>query len=162
MGKTAVFVISVLQQLDTSRTIDTVKVLVLCHTHELAQQISTEFLRFSKHFPGVTTCAFYGGIPMSEDIRSLKEKKPAIVVGTPGRIKQLVKDRYLDVSGIAHFVLDECDKLLEKIGLIFIGSLSVSYSSFLINRPPVFLFLLLQTCVLMCRGSSSPPRRRSR
>ncbi|KAH7820154.1 ATP-dependent RNA helicase Uap56 [Monocercomonoides exilis] len=114
MGKTAVFVLSTLQQLDTDHPIEDVKVVVLCHTRELATQISNEFERFSKHFPNVHTCAFFGGIPIAQDIQRIKDIKPCIVVGTPGRMLELVQKKHLNLSKVGHFILDECDKMLEK------------------------------------------------
>jgi ATP-dependent RNA helicase UAP56/SUB2 len=62
MGKTAVFVLAVLQQLDP--TVDgEISCLVLCHTRELAYQICHEFDRFTKYLPTVKTAVLYGGIP---------------------------------------------------------------------------------------------------
>lgn len=58
----------------------------------------------------------YGGEPISEHVEKLKGLKPPhIIVGTPGRIKQLTKQKDLDLSNLQIFVLDECDKMLEEI-----------------------------------------------
>lgn len=111
MGKTAVFVIAVLQQLDPVP--NETQCVVLCHTRELAFQISNEFLRFSKHFKDVKTMVFYGGINSKLHKQQLQQEKPNIVVGTPGRILELAKDKALDLSKVKSFVLDECDKMLE-------------------------------------------------
>jgi len=115
MGKTAVFVIATLQQLDLGdeKTKDDVQVLVLAHTRELAHQIRGEFVRFSKHIP-VKTAVFYGGQPETENINTLKTEKPQIIVGTPGRIMKLVRDKKLNLAKLKHFILDECDQMLEK------------------------------------------------
>jgi len=82
-GKTAVFVLATLQQLEIvpgqPPTVDT---LVLCHTRELAFQICKEFLRFSKFMPEVKTCLLLGGVPEKEQKALLKTAH--IVVGTPG------------------------------------------------------------------------------
>jgi len=118
MGKTAVFVLSILQQLDPQR--GNVQALIICHTRELAYQICTEFNRFSVHLPKdppVKTTVFYGGIPVTQDIETLRHEVPTIVVGTPGRIKELVQRRLLDLSNVSHFVVDECDKVLEKMDM---------------------------------------------
>ena len=81
MGKTAVFVISTLQQIDPQpNVIDT---LVLCHTRELAYQICREFERFSKFFPDIKTVVLYGGINIADNRKVLKEEQPNIIVGTP-------------------------------------------------------------------------------
>ena len=117
MGKTAVFVLSSLQQIDTDKPSPEPKVLVLAHTRELASQIAHEFERFSKHFTGVKTACFYGGNPFINDKTVLTEQKPTIIVGTPGRIHQHVREKTLNLKELSIFVLDECDKLLENLGL---------------------------------------------
>jgi ATP-dependent RNA helicase UAP56/SUB2 len=119
MGKTAVFVIAVLQQLDPIP--GETQCLVLCHTRELAYQISNEFIRFSSHFKDVKTMVFYGGINRTVHREQLKNEKPNIVVGTPGRILELARDKYLDLGKVKQFVLDECDKMLESTGMYIIG-----------------------------------------
>lgn len=117
MGKTAVFVLATLQQLEP--TAGETSVLVLCHTRELAFQIRSEYARFSKYMPDVNTAVFYGGMPIRQNIEELKKQVPHIVVGTPGRILDLVRQKYLSLKSIKHFVLDECDKMLEAIGKYF-------------------------------------------
>ena len=116
MGKTAVFVLATLHQVDPVP--GEVSVLVLCHTRELAFQIKNEYTRFSKYLPNVRIEVFYGGQPISkhEEILKTSEKSPHIVVGTPGRILDLVKRRTLKLGNIKHFVVDECDKMLEQLG----------------------------------------------
>ena len=116
MGKTAVFVLATLQQLDLTLASDGPQVLVLCHTRELAFQIKNEFQRFCK-FLKVDTCVLYGGVSINLNKTALLEKPP-IVVGTPGRIKQLVRDKVLSLANVKHFVLDECDKLLDSLRII--------------------------------------------
>nr|BAH29724.1 DEAD box ATP-dependent RNA helicase [Dicyema japonicum] len=111
MGKTAVYVLSTLHQLDENCT--NVDTLVLCHTRELAFQISKEYERFSKYLPEVKVAVCFGGIPMQLDISKLR-KNPQVVVGTPGRILQLVSENHLNLSKCHHFVVDECDKVLDK------------------------------------------------
>lgn len=118
MGKTAVFVLATLQQLDATSGESTV--LVLCHTRELAFQIKNEYARFSKYMPDVKTAVFYGGMPVKSNVDELQEKKPQIIVGTPGRILALVKSKDLPAKNIKHFVLDECDKMLEQLGEFYI------------------------------------------
>jgi len=91
-----------------------IKVGVLCHTRELAYQIKNEFDRFSKYFPGLKTAVFYGGVPVGQHKETLKTDCPHIVIGTPGRMKQLVLEGDMKLDGVEHFILDECDKCLEK------------------------------------------------
>jgi len=115
MGKTAVFVLATLQQLEA---VDgQVSVLVMCHTRELAFQISKEYERFSKYMSGVKNGVFFGGLAIAKDEQVLKSNCPHIVVGTPGRILALVRSRKLNLKNIKHFILDECDKMLEQLDM---------------------------------------------
>lgn len=114
MGKTAVFVISVLEQLKDNTTPGVIA-LVVAHTRELATQIRDEFLSFRKHMNNIRVAVFLGGINVDQDIETLKDP-PQIVIGTPGRLLSLVKDGVLDLSKLKHFVLDECDSCLDSLG----------------------------------------------
>jgi superfamily II DNA/RNA helicase len=62
---------------------------------------------------------FFGGLAISKDEAVIKANCPHIVVGTPGRILALVKSKKLDLKNLKHFVLDECDKMLEQLGKLF-------------------------------------------
>lgn len=117
LGKTAVFVLTTLQQVEPVP--GECSVLVMCHTRELAYQIKNEYARFSKYMPEVKTAVFYGGTPMQKDLEILsnKETHPHIIVATPGRLNALVRDKKLRLSNIKVFVLDECDKMLDQIGI---------------------------------------------
>eukprot|EP00388_Colpodella_angusta_P011580 GDKJ01029591.1.p1 GENE.GDKJ01029591.1~~GDKJ01029591.1.p1 ORF type:complete len:427 (+),score=114.80 GDKJ01029591.1:37-1317(+) len=114
LGKTAVFVISTLQQMDFSEAACTC--LVLAHTRELAYQIKNEYDRFSQHIEGARISVCYGGVPQEKDeaLVSNPETVPHILIGTPGRVLALVKSKKLNLSKLRHFVVDECDKVLEK------------------------------------------------
>jgi len=115
MGKTAVFVLATLQQIDP---VDgEVSALVMCHTRELAYQIAKEYERFSKYMSSVKVGVFFGGMNISKDEETLKKNCPHIVVGTPGRILALVKSKKLNLKNLKHFVLDECDKMLEQLDM---------------------------------------------
>ncbi|ODH52725.1 ATP-dependent RNA helicase SUB2 [Paracoccidioides brasiliensis] len=117
LGKTAVFVLTTLHQLEPVP--GECSILVMCHTRELAYQIKNEYARFSKYLPDVKTAVFYGGTPMQKDIELLssKDNYPNIVVGTPGRLNALVRDKKLSLRSIKAFVLDECDKMLDQIDM---------------------------------------------
>lgn len=115
MGKTAVFVLAILQQLEAKP--EGTKALIICHTHELAYQIASEFQRFSKYVEGVDTAVFYGKIPVESNIKQLQERQPTVVVGTPGRLKDLVERGALKLDRLKFFVLDECDQLLDKMDM---------------------------------------------
>jgi len=60
---------------------------------------------------------FYGGMPVKTHVDLLKTNTPHIVIGTPGRILQLANDKVLKLNHIKHFVIDECDKLLESLDM---------------------------------------------
>merc|ERR1711973_191507 len=113
MGKTAVFVLATLQQLDP---VDgEVSALVMCHTRELAYQIAKEYERFSKYMPATKVGVFFGGMNISKDEETLKKNCPHIVVGTPGRILALVKSKKLVLKNLKHFILDELTKCLSNL-----------------------------------------------
>ena len=77
MGKTAVFVLSTLQQLDiTGDDKDAVHVLVMCHTRELANQIFKEYERFTKYLPEIKTMVITGGFPISQNTKAIAETPP--------------------------------------------------------------------------------------
>uniref|UniRef100_UPI00398E4D1C DEAD (Asp-Glu-Ala-Asp) box polypeptide 39B isoform X2 n=1 Tax=Pristiophorus japonicus TaxID=55135 RepID=UPI00398E4D1C len=115
MGKTAVFVLATLQQLEP--VTGQISVLVMCHTRELAFQISKEYERFSKYMPSVKVAVFFGGLSIKKDEELLKKNCPHIVVGTPGRILALARNKSLNLKHIKHFILDECDKMLEQLDM---------------------------------------------
>ena len=98
MGKTAVFVITVLQQLDPSP--GEVGAVIMCHTRELAYQISHEMTRFSAHMPNVKCAVIYGGVNIKTQREELKANMPNVIVATPGANDPLG---------------DDCDRVLEFI-----------------------------------------------
>jgi ATP-dependent RNA helicase UAP56/SUB2 len=134
LGKTAVFVLTTLHQLEPIP--GEASVLVMCHTRELAYQIKNEYARFSKYLPEVKTAVFYGGTPIQKDIELLKNKEsfPNIIVGTPGRLNALVRDKYLSLRNVKAFVLDECDKMLDQIGMSIANHYLLSQSNDLTPR----------------------------
>ena len=125
----------------------------MCHTRELAFQIRNEYNRFSKYMPDIKTGVFYGGVPITKDAEMLKNKEthPHIVVGTPGRLNALIRDKYLRLGSVRIFVLDECDKMLDQIGK---QPSSMPRSNELTDAP--------KTCAVTSRRSSAPRPARSR
>jgi ATP-dependent RNA helicase UAP56/SUB2 len=132
MGKTAVFCLATLHQLNPTAAPaaadgeaggageskeSSVQVLVLCHTRELAFQIAHEYERFSKYLPSIKTAVFYGGVNIKTNKDILANDSPHIVVGTPGRILALARQGSLKLDNIHHFVLDECDRVLESLDM---------------------------------------------
>jgi len=108
-GKTAAFSLPILDMIDdTSRKI---QLLVLCPTRELCLQITKDIKNYTKYLPNIKTVAVYGGSSIVEQIRSLREK-PQIIVGTPGRVIDLIGRKALDFSAIHWLVFDEADEML--------------------------------------------------
>jgi len=113
MGKTAVFVFALLEQIAPSST--GVQAVVVAHARELAHQILKEFERFNKYLPHCTAKAFYGGVDVNQDLKVLKESPPAIVIGTPGRLSLLVQKKHIDLKNVKYFVIDEFDQCLSDV-----------------------------------------------
>ncbi len=108
-GKTAAFGLPLVQRLREQS--DHVRAIILEPTRELAMQTATEMASFTSGlFP--RTAVVYGGSSMGEQIRQLK-RGVEIVVGTPGRVQDLMERGVLDISLIDYFILDEGDELLD-------------------------------------------------
>ena len=108
-GKTAAFGIPMCELIDTSSP--EVQGLVLVPTRELAMQVTREIARIGE-VRGITALAVYGGQPIARQIRVLERGAP-IVVGTPGRVKDHMNRRTLDLSTVNFAVLDEADEMLD-------------------------------------------------
>lgn len=117
MGKTAVFVFALLEQMEkvAEGKKPYCQAIVVAHSRELALQLENEFKRFNKYLPHCTTGCFYGGVPEEDNVRQLKKEVPAIVVGTPGRLNALIKRNALDAKQVKWFVIDEFDRCLEDV-----------------------------------------------
>ena len=115
MGKTAVFVLAVLQQLEPVP--GEIGAVILCHTRELAYQICHEFDRFAAYLPAVNVSVIFGGVNIKQQREQLKEKPPSIIVATPGRCKALAAAGDISLKQCGHFILDECDKMLEQLDM---------------------------------------------
>ena len=109
-GKTAAFGLGLLSRLDATR-IQT-QALVLCPTRELADQVGKQLRKLAVGIPNLKLSILCGGIPLGPQLASLAHA-PHVVVGTPGRIQELVKKRALVLDGVRSFVLDEADRMLD-------------------------------------------------
>lgn len=108
-GKTAAFGLPILEQIDTNST--DIQALILSPTRELALQIAKDMETFSKFMPNLKVIPVYGGASIEVQINALK-RGGQIVVGTPGRMLDLIKRRKLKVDRIKWLVLDEADEML--------------------------------------------------
>jgi len=113
-GKTAAFGLPLLQRLDPEPR--TPQVLVLTPTRELAMQVAEAFTSYASRLEGVRVLAVYGGADFRDQIQKLR-RGVQIVVGTPGRVMDHMRQGTLDLSGLRCLVLDEADEML-RMGFI--------------------------------------------
>jgi translation initiation factor 4A len=109
-GKTACFVIGCLQLLEEE--LDEVQILLLAPTRELAQQIANVFQLISEYMK-IKVHAFIGGTSVKSDVKHLQEGVQ-IVVGTPGRVVDMMTKNILKLGSLKLFVLDEADEMLSR------------------------------------------------
>uniref|UniRef100_A0A4W4FRW0 RNA helicase n=1 Tax=Electrophorus electricus TaxID=8005 RepID=A0A4W4FRW0_ELEEL len=110
-GKTATFAISILQQLEIEQK--ETQALVLAPTRELAQQIQKVILALGDYM-GASCHACIGGTNVRNEMQKLQAEAPHIVVGTPGRVFDMLNRRFLSPKWIKMFVLDEADEMLSR------------------------------------------------
>ncbi|MEM9982529.1 MAG: DEAD/DEAH box helicase, partial [Bacteroidota bacterium] len=108
-GKTAAFGIPTAEKVDADHKV--VQAIVLCPTRELAMQVAVELKKLIKYKEGLFTLTVYGGVSIDPQIKSLR-KGVQIVIGTPGRVIDLIKRRALDLSTVETVVFDEADEML--------------------------------------------------
>ena len=108
-GKTAAFGFPMLQKIDVDSR--TTQGLILSPTRELCLQITNELKLYGKHYKGLNVTAIYGGASITDQARQVK-KGAQIIVATPGRMKDMISRRLVDISKIKYAVLDEADEML--------------------------------------------------
>jgi ATP-dependent RNA helicase DeaD len=113
-GKTAAFGLPLLERLDPGQR--TPQVLVLTPTRELAMQVAEAFNSYAARMKGVRVLPIYGGADFRDQIQHLR-RGVQIVVGTPGRVMDHMRQGTLDLSGLRSLVLDEADEML-RMGFI--------------------------------------------
>ncbi|HTT06648.1 MAG TPA: DEAD/DEAH box helicase [Steroidobacteraceae bacterium] len=110
-GKTAAFVLPLLQLLKATPASAAARVLVLAPTRELAAQVAESTRVYGAHSP-VRVCVIFGGVSIQPQISALAAGCD-IVVATPGRLLDLAQQRALRLDGVRHLVLDEADRMLD-------------------------------------------------
>lgn len=113
-GKTAAFALPLLSRLEAGNR--NTQVLVLAPTRELALQVAEACQRYAKHMPDFHVLPIYGGSSYETQTRALR-RGAQVVVGTPGRVMDLIRRKNLDLSGLKALVLDEADEML-RMGFI--------------------------------------------
>lgn len=111
-GKTGTFGISVLQIIDIDESNPLIQAIILAPVRELAEQIY-RVLKSLGEFLNVKIGTFVGGSPLSEDIKKL-ENGLHVVVGTPGRVQDLIRRKKINLDYLKIFVLDEADEMFTK------------------------------------------------
>ncbi len=108
-GKTAAFGFPMLQKIDVNSR--TTQGLILSPTRELCLQITNEMKLYGKYCKGLNVVAVYGGASITDQAREIK-RGAQIIVATPGRMKDMISRRLVDISKIEYSVLDEADEML--------------------------------------------------
>ncbi len=108
-GKTAAFGLPILSKINP--VVKEIQSIILCPTRELCLQITQDLKSFSEFLP-VSIVPVYGGAPIYQQIMALRNKCH-IVVGTPGRVNDLINRGKLDLSAVNYLVLDEADEMLK-------------------------------------------------
>jgi ATP-dependent RNA helicase DbpA len=109
-GKTAAFGLALLAKLQSEQS--RLQSLVLCPTRELADQVSKEIRALARFIPNVKVLSLCGGIPLRPQLASLAHE-PHIVVGTPGRIQELIDKEALKLDALQTVILDEADRMMD-------------------------------------------------
>jgi ATP-dependent RNA helicase DeaD len=108
-GKTAAFGFPMLQKINIESR--TTQGLILSPTRELCLQITNEIKLYGKYCKGLNVTAIYGGASITEQAKNVK-RGAQIIVATPGRMKDMINRRLVDISKIDYAVLDEADEML--------------------------------------------------
>jgi ATP-independent RNA helicase DbpA len=109
-GKTVAFGLGLLQRLEP--TLLRAQALVLCPTRELADQVAKVIRGLASAMPNIKVSILTGGVPLAPQLASLR-KDPHVVVGTPGRIQELMARNALSLAKVRTLVLDEADRMLD-------------------------------------------------
>jgi ATP-dependent RNA helicase DeaD len=108
-GKTAAFGFPMLEKIDIDSR--TTQGLILSPTRELCLQITNEMKQYGKYCKGLNVVAIYGGSSITDQAREVK-RGAQIIVATPGRMKDMISRRLVDITKIQYSVLDEADEML--------------------------------------------------
>jgi ATP-dependent RNA helicase RhlE len=151
-GKTAAYAVPILQILHNeklagnySRTINS---LILTPTRELAVQISESFSTYGKH-TGLRNVVVYGGVPQQRQTDKLR-KGADILIATPGRLLDLMNQKYINLQNVKILVLDEADRMLD---MGFINDIKKIIASIPVKRQTLFFSATMPSSILKLAGS---------
>ena len=109
-GKTGAFTIGVLQRIDISSK--TTQALIMAPTHELVRQISDVVSTIGNMMDGLVVKTLIGGTSVMEDASDLRRNSPHVIIGSVGRVCDMIRRKHIRTSDIKIFVLDEADEML--------------------------------------------------
>jgi ATP-dependent RNA helicase RhlE len=130
-GKTAAFILPIIEKLTKDKPF--FSVLIMAPTRELAVQIDEQFREFSRGMR-LFSALLVGGMNIERQIRDLR-RRPHVIIGTPGRMKDLMKRRELKLDQIQFLVLDEADRMLD---MGFIGDIREIVAQTPLERQTLF------------------------
>lgn len=110
-GKTAAFILPILQKIEL-QTLEA-QAMILCPTRELCDQVLRECRKFSKMLPGFQAVSLVGGQPYPPQLQAL-ERGVHLIVGTPGRLLEHLKNGHIAMRALKTLVLDEADRMLDE------------------------------------------------
>jgi len=111
-GKTGAFTVGTLQTIDV--TLPTTQAIILAPTHELVKQIANVVSTLGIAMEGLTVKTLVGGSSVNDDIRELRDNAPHVIVGSAGRVYDMIRRRCIQMDTVRLFVLDEADEMLSK------------------------------------------------
>ena len=111
-GKTAAFLLPTIHKLLTSARKKGPRVLILVPTRELAQQLTTQAIKYSRHVEKLTIVTLYGGVPYPRQNKQLS-RPYEILIATPGRLIDQMESGRVDLSRVETLILDEADRMLD-------------------------------------------------
>jgi len=109
-GKTGAFTIGSLHHVDTS--VKSTQILILAPTHELVNQIAGVVESIGASMDGLIVKTLVGGTPVSDDTEMIRNSVPHVVVGTVGRVCDMIRRRILKINTVKMLVMDEADEML--------------------------------------------------
>jgi len=111
-GKTATFSIGALSRINTKDNSN--QVLIMSPTHELTSQISGVVSSLGNLIPGLRVKTVIGGSSIDNDVEEMRKTPPHIIVGTPGRVYDMIRRRHINAKKLKLVILDEADEMLSS------------------------------------------------
>ncbi len=111
-GKTGAFTIGSLQHVDVKTPVT--QIMILAPTHELVKQIASVVQSVGSVMEGLVVKTIIGGTPISEDAASMKQNPPHVIVGTTGRVLDMINRRHIQCRNVKLLVMDEADEMLSR------------------------------------------------